>query len=145
MNIEKLNAEFRIRDDQKEVICLVDYSKKQFDVFKNYDDKNFTSKEIMKYYDLICAGKQLAEREFDPSQTTESRVKIKENASRPAKKPKGERMIKNITVTSLNTKICVKCNLPFVPNSNRQKYCSDCTSKTKNNETHEGNVVDNAN
>jgi hypothetical protein len=122
METKTLNEEIKVSENGKDVILLIDYSKREFDVFKNYDDKVFTSKDIMKYFDLIAYARQLADEKLNPTRPAEStpRVKVKPTAER---KPKPDK------TAGLNQKTCKVCEQPFIPNSNRQQTCPECKSK----------------
>lgn len=119
MKVETLNEELQILDNGRGVVLLIDYKRKAFEVFKNYEDKTFSSIDIMTYFDLITAARDLGKAKLNPE---------------VCKAPEKMEVIKdkgNETKRQVNFKerVCAICHNPFIPSGARQSICTECKVK----------------
>lgn len=119
MEIIQLNEEIKVKQDQLEVIVLIDYKHKSVDIFKHYEDKSFTSAEVLKYFDLIALAKKTADARLHPEKVEKepARVKVKEGV-KPVKPVKIHR--------NFAARVCTKCGEEYIPTGVRQQFCKKC-------------------
>jgi len=123
MEIIQLNEEIKVKQDQLEVIVLIDYKHKKLDIFKHYEDKVFTSADVVKYSDLIMQAKQIGDERLHlqvKEVALPGRVKVKPEVikSLKDKKKKAQRIY--------IARVCHKCGEEFLPTGPRQLFCKKC-------------------
>ena len=125
MEIIQLNEELKIKNEQAEVILLIDYKHKSMDIFKHYEDKNFTSSDVVKYHDILDEAYKIGMARLHPDAKTEIKPRV---ATKPSAKSYLKAAIKRRPPT-YKAKICSECSSEFTPKNNFQRKCDACLQK----------------
>ena len=125
MEIIQLNEELKIKNEQTEVILLIDYKHKSMDIFKHYEDKNFTSSDVVKYHDILDEAYKIGKARLHPDTKTEIKPRVTAKASVLAAR---KTAVKRRPPT-YKPKICSDCSSEFTPKNNFQRKCDACLQK----------------
>lgn len=143
METIQLNEEIKIKNDGLEVIVLIDYKNKQLEIFKHYEDKNFNSKELIRYMPILQQAYQIGQVKLHPEKanpivliknfksTVFTPKKIRGKLFDEYEKPTyGRGKVKAGAKTKpekihriYGVRVCTKCGEEYVPTWPGQKQC----------------------